>query len=99
LQWFEDVKLDPLLVEIRDIMAYKAALSEKTNRNGEPVCIGTIRNYLRGGRALFRFLVMAGKRYDNPFLAIDSPRICHQVRQAVAASSLRTKAAIICAGD
>jgi site-specific recombinase XerD len=87
LRWFEDVKLDPLLVEIRDIMAYKAALSEKTNRNGDPVCIGTIRNYLRGGRALFRFLVMTGKRDSNPFLAIDSPRRPEHISRNVLSES------------
>jgi site-specific recombinase XerD len=62
-------------VTTKDCIRYRYYLSRKKKKDGAPLCIETIHNRLKAGKALFRYLVEQGECPGNPFEEIKYPRI------------------------
>ncbi|HKM07142.1 MAG TPA: tyrosine-type recombinase/integrase [Sphaerochaeta sp.] len=75
LHWLSHEDLLPEDVTIQDAVRYQAYLSQRTNRVGNTIASGTMQNYLKAARSLFRYLSVIGKVSTNPFMEIPYPQI------------------------
>jgi site-specific recombinase XerD len=75
LTWFEEQDIELEQVTIMDASRYQASLSERHTKEGIPVGIGTMHNYLKVARRFFGHLVRTDRMKTNPFTEIRYPRM------------------------
>jgi site-specific recombinase XerD len=75
LTWFDDEELDVTEIGITDAVRFASSLSERCTREGSPIGVGTMRNYLKVARRCFDYLVQTGKLGSNPFRELRYPRM------------------------
>ena len=74
LSWFDVEEIAPEDVTIMDAGRYQAALSDRHTKDGAPVTVGTMHNYLKVARRFFGYLVRTERIRSNPFAEIRYPR-------------------------
>ena len=74
LSWFEEQDIEPEHVSIMDAGRYQAALAERHTKDGAPVTVGTMHNYLKVARRFFGYLQRTERIRSNPFAEIRYPR-------------------------
>jgi len=79
--WFETKDILLTQVSLRDVVEYKKYLNEPIN--GKKLCVGTIYNYLKMGRKLFRYMVKFEIRQTNPFMEIKYPRLPESITKNI----------------
>jgi integrase/recombinase XerD len=75
ISWFQKEHITLKKTTVQDIVRYKQYLSEKVQENGTPLTIGSICNYLKAGKRLFKYLVRQELRKSNPFEEVPLPRL------------------------
>jgi len=73
IQWFDKKDILMTKVSILDIMDYRKYLNEPKNEKN--LCIGSICNYIKMGRKIFRYMVQMDMIQANPFCEVKYPRI------------------------
>ena len=73
IAWFEKRSISLVDVTIQDVMEFRKSLNECTE--GKKLSVGSIYNYLKMGRKIFRFMVKFEKRETNPFSEVKYPRL------------------------
>ncbi|MCL2410220.1 MAG: tyrosine-type recombinase/integrase [Treponema sp.] len=73
ISWFEENEIPLTAVSIQDVMNYRNSLNEP--KEGKRLSTGSICNYLKMGRKLFKFLVKFEKVETNPFLDVKYPKM------------------------
>lgn len=83
LKWFES---EDILIEeatVRDCVYFKKSIAQRVTRYGHEVSIGTIQNYIKAARTLFRYAVQIEQRESNPFEEIAYPRLPERISRNV----------------
>ena len=73
IAWFNKRNIPLTDVSIQDVMEFRKDLNECAD--GKRLSIGSIYNYLKMGRKLFRFMVKFEKIETNPFSEVKYPRL------------------------
>jgi len=73
IAWFDKKGIHLIDVSIQDVMEFRKSLNECTE--GKKLTAGSICNYLKMGRKIFRFMVKFEKRETNPFSEVKYPRM------------------------
>jgi len=73
IAWFEERGIPLAEVTIQDVMEFKKSLHESTE--GKKLSVGSVYNYLKMGRKIFKFLVKFDKIETNPFSEVKYPRL------------------------
>jgi len=73
IAWFDKRDIPLTEVSINDVMEFRKNLNECTE--GKKLTAGSIYNYLKMGRKIFRFMVKFEKRETNPFSEVKYPRL------------------------
>jgi len=71
--WFDEKELIMSAITVEDVMNYKKSLNNP--HDGRKLSIGSIYNYLKMGRKLFRFMQKFEKVNTNPFSDVKYPRL------------------------
>lgn len=87
LKWLEEKDLLFEEVKVSDAIRYKKELSEMKTKEGKFLSTGTVLNYLKTARAVFRYLVITEKTKSNPFEVVKNPRIPDHISRNVLTES------------
>jgi integrase/recombinase XerD len=83
LQWFDQKNIPLESATIQDIIRFKQDISKRHGKTGKLFATGTLCNYIKGGKRLFRFLFDQELITKNPFAEIDYPRLPFHVSRNV----------------
>ena len=75
LMWLDGEDLIPETFGMLEAVRYQAYLSELTTRTGTAISSGTMQNYIKVARRLFRYLVETERIATNPFEELRYPRL------------------------
>ena len=87
IKWHENKGLLFEQVNMRDILAFKKDISERTNKNGNLISNGTVCNYIKAARRLYKFLMASEKVRTNPFYELSYPRNTEHISRNVLTES------------
>ena len=73
IAWFDKRDIPLTKVSIQDVMEFRKSLNECTE--GKKLSVGSIYNYLKMGRKIFRFMVKSERIQTNPFSEVKYPRL------------------------
>jgi site-specific recombinase XerD len=83
LRWFEREEIDLSRAGITDCIRYKNDLGAMVGEAGMPLSAGTIRNRLKAGKSLFRYLAATGRIPADPFREVPYPRLSDRLSDNV----------------
>lgn len=83
LKWFENNNLLLENVTIQDALRFKEYLNEKKTKDGICISTGTMINYLKVVRKLFKYLLFTERIKINPFDEITNPRLPSHISRNV----------------
>jgi len=81
ITWFDEKDLLMQHITIQDALDFRKSLFDKTGN--EKLSIGSICNYIKMGRKIFRYLIKFDKVITNPFLDVKYPRIPDNISKNV----------------
>ena len=87
IKWHENNGLPFEQVNMRDILSFKKYISERTNKNGNLISNGTVCNYIKAARRLYKFLMASEKVRTNPFYELSYPRNTEHISRNVLTES------------
>lgn len=87
LKWFESENLLLEEVNIQDALRFKEYLNEKNTKDGVCISTGTMLNYLKAVKKLYRYLLSTEKIKTNPFVEITNPRLPKHISRNVLTES------------
>lgn len=87
LKWFEKEKNSPENATITDALNFKEYICKKTKINGKCISTGTMLNYLKAAKKLFKYLLLTDRIKTNPFEEITNPRIPKHISRNVLTES------------
>lgn len=86
-RWFEENEILPEEVKIIQAMDFVNDISKRLNRDGKYISQGSICNYIKGARRLFKYLLEKEIVRTNPFMEIEYPRIPEHISRNVLTES------------
>ena len=87
LKWLEEEELLFEDVKVTDAIRYKKITGERKTMDGKDISTGTVVNYLKTAKSVFRYLVMTQRVKSNPFEAVKNPRIPQHISRNVLTES------------
>lgn len=87
MKWLEEEDLLFEDVKVTDAIRYKKVISERKRKDGKDISTGTVLNYLKTARSVFRYLVLVEKIKSSPFEAVKNPHVPEHISRNVLTES------------